>query len=272
MKLGVYLRNMGPASSPDTITKCALAAERACLDSLWLADHIAIPPDDAEGSGGRYLEPLATLAYLAGLTERIRLGSGVLVLPYRPPLITAKWVATVQELSRGRLLLGVGLGWMEAEFRAVGARRGDRGRVSDDTLAFLNRCFADDHAVSNGQPFLFRPRPARPPIIVGGSPPHALERAARYGDGWMPMARAPGQLEPAIAELGEMFARAGKPAPEIVVLTSLPLDDRVAATDLARRFAAAGATTLVHSFRYQETSEFEAVAERLGGLAAAGLG
>src|SRR5262245_38787145 len=102
MKLGLFLRNMGPQSARETIVECARAAEAAGIDDLWVADHIAIPPDDAEGSEGRYLDPLATLAYLAGVTTRIGLGTGVLVVPYRPPLATAKWVATVQELSGGR--------------------------------------------------------------------------------------------------------------------------------------------------------------------------
>src|SRR5579862_6317704 len=134
MQLGLYVRNMGPQSTREGIVACARAAEDAGIDDLWVADHIAIPPDDAEGSDGRYLDPLATLAYLAAVTQRIRLGVGVLVLPYRPPLATAKWIATIQELSAGRLLLGVGAGWMEAEFRALGVRRAERGRITDATL------------------------------------------------------------------------------------------------------------------------------------------
>src|SRR6266404_3373716 len=144
MKLGAYLRNMGPQSSRETLLACAHAAEAAGIDDLWVADHIAIPPDDAEGSGGRYLDPLATLAFLAGATTRIGLGTAVLVVPYRPPLATAKWIATIQELSAGRLLLGVGVGWMEAEFRAVGVDKAQRGAITDATLQFLNDCFAAD--------------------------------------------------------------------------------------------------------------------------------
>src|SRR5580765_8784182 len=187
MDLGLYVRNMGPQSTPGMLVDCARAAERAGIDHLWVADHIAIPPDQAEGSGGRYLDPLGTLAFLAAATDRIRLGTGVLVLPYRPPLATAKWVATIQELSGGRLLFGVGAGWMEAEFRAVGVPRNQRGRITDQTLAFLNQCFSNDVVELNGQPFLFRPRPPRPPIFVGGAAPQALRRAAKFGDGWMPM-------------------------------------------------------------------------------------
>src|SRR5207248_944449 len=137
MKLGLYLRNMGPLSTRATLLECARAADAAGIDDLWVAEHIAIPPDDAEGSGGRYLDPLATLAFLAGATTQIGLGTGVLVLPYRPALATAKWVATIQELSAGRLRLGVGLGWMQAEFRAVGVPIAERAKVADATLAFL---------------------------------------------------------------------------------------------------------------------------------------
>src|SRR5512147_1827990 len=225
MRSGIYVRNMGPQSAPATLLACARAADDAGIDDLWVADHIAIPPDDAEGSGGRYLDPLATLAFLAAATSRIGLGTGVLVLPYRPPLPTAKWVATIQELSGGRLLLGVGAGWMDAEFRAVGVPKDQRGRVTDSTLAFLQACFADDEVAANGQPFLFRPRPARPPIFVGGAPPHALRRAVRFGDGWMPMGVDPERLRAPIAELRRLAAADGRPAPEVVAMGRLPLED-----------------------------------------------
>src|SRR5262245_34519169 len=131
MRLGLYVRNMGPQSAPDTMVRCAKAVEEVGLAHLWVADHIAIQPGDAEGSDGRYLDPLATLAFLAGHTSRVELGIGVLVLPYRPPLPTAKWTATIQELSGGRLLFGVGVGWMRPEFRALGVEYRHRGKISD---------------------------------------------------------------------------------------------------------------------------------------------
>jgi len=256
MKLGAYLRNMGPQSTRATLLACARAAEAAGLDDLWVADHIAIPPDDAEGSGGRYLDPLATLAFLAGATERIGLGTGVLVLPYRPPLATAKWVATIQELSGGRLRFGVGVGWMEPEFRAVGIAPRDAAKVTDATLDFITRCFASDEVEANGQRFLFLPRPQRPPILIGGAAPHALRRAARFGDGWMPMGRDPAVLRSPVAQLRELMAAAGKGAPEVVMLTALPLDDPAAAAARAHAFVDAGATSVVHSARYEDAEAF----------------
>ncbi|MCW5889289.1 MAG: TIGR03619 family F420-dependent LLM class oxidoreductase [bacterium] len=267
MRLGVYVRNMGPQSAPDTVVACARAVEDLGLAHLWVGDHIAIPPDDAEGSDGRYLDPLATLAFLAGCTTRIELGMGVLVLPYRPALPTAKWVATIQELSRGRLLLGVGVGWMQPEFRATGADFRRRGRVSDETLEFFRRCFAGDVVEANGQPFLFRPRPPRPPILVGGGPGPAFPRVLRFGDGWMPFAAEPDDLAPQIAELRRQCAAAGRPAPRIVAVTRLDLADRPAATARAQAFAAAGVTDLVHGWRYAGYDDFRTAAEALAALA-----
>ena len=266
MKLGAVVRTMGPQSTRETVLACALAAEEAGLDEIWVPDHVAIPPDDAEGSGGRYLDPLATLAFLAAATERIGLGTGVLVLPYRPPLPTAKWVATIQELSQGRLLLGVGVGWMRPEFRALGVDRAKRAAITDDTLAFLHRCFESDEVEANGQPFLFLPRPARPPIFVGGAAPHALDRAVRLGDGWMPIGTSPEDLAGHARRLHELADAAGKPTPEIVVMTGLPPGDDARARDAARALRAAGATRLVIGSRYADAAQFQREAERLAAL------
>jgi probable F420-dependent oxidoreductase len=268
MRLGVVVRNMGPASTAATLLECARAAEDAGFADVWVTDHVAIPPDDAEGSDGRYLDPLATLAFLAGATQRIGLGTGVLVLPYRPVLPTAKAVATVQELSGGRLRLGVGAGWMEAEFRALEVDRRRRGALTDDALAFLRGCFERDEVERGGQRFLFRPRPVRPPLYVGGAPPHALHRAVRYGDGWMPMGGRRERLEPAIRELRELADAAGRPPLEVVAMAGLP-DEPAAARDRVRELEEIGVTHLVCGLgRYGDAAGFrrgiEPWAELLG--------
>jgi len=268
MDLGVVLRNMGPQSTRDMLTAAAIAADGAeAIGELWVADHIAIPPDDAEGSNGRYLDPLATLAYLAGVTTRIGLGTAVLVLPYRPPLPTAKWVATIQELSAGRLRLGVGVGWMAAEFRALGVDARRRGALTDETLAFLDRCFAEDVVEANGQPFLFRPRPERPPLFIGGAPPHAFRRAFAHRAGWMPVGLPPDALRPLAADLRAAAAAAGVTPPPIAVLTSLPLADRSASRDLLARYADAGATRVAHGARYADLDAFRAMLDQLVAVA-----
>ncbi len=256
MKLGTIVRLMGPQSTRDILVECVRAAEDAGLDDVWVPDHIAIPPDDAEGSGGRYLDPLTSLAYLAGTTERIGLGTAILNLPYRPALPTAKMLATIQELSGGRLRLGVGVGWMKAEFQALGVDRKRRGRITDETLDFFQRCFAKDEMEANGQPFLFLPRPERPPFYIGGAAPHALERAARYGDGWLPMGGDPAKLAPDIAKLRELRAEAGKPPPEVVLMTAFPVDDTAAVSDHVSALADVGVTQIAFGIRYADAVEF----------------
>ncbi len=268
MRIGIHLRTMGPQSTRATILECARAAEDAGLDDLWVGDHIAIPPDDAEGSGGRYLDPLATLAFLAGTTKRIGIGTSVLVVPYRPPLATAKWVATIQELSEGRLHLGVGSGWMRAEFRAAGVEWQRRGAITDATLEFLQRCFANEVIESNGQPFLFKPRPKRPPIFVGGAPPHALRRTVRFGDGWMPHAADPQSLKPSIDELNQQMADAGRGKAEVAVLTTLPFADPSRVEELVHAFRDVGATRLIHGWRYRDAAEFVEVVNKMASIAA----
>jgi probable F420-dependent oxidoreductase len=263
MKLGLYLRNMGPQSTRPLLAAAARAAEAAGIDDLWVADHLALAPEDSEGSNGRYLEPLATLAFLAGITERVGLGVGVLIVPYRPALLTAKWIATIQELSGERMILGVGVGWMDKEFRALGVDPRRRGAITDATLAFLHACFAADEVEANGQRFLFRPRPARPPVLVGGAPPHAIRRAVRFGDGWMPTGMHAEVLDAGIASLREGMAAAGKPAPEVVLLQSLPVDDDQALASRVRELAARGVTRVVHPWRYEDADEVARVAARL---------
>lgn len=269
MELGIGVRTMGPQSSRELLVACVQAAELAGLADVWVQDHLAIPPDDAEGSGGRYLDPLTTLAYLAAVTERIGLGTGVLNIPYRAPLPTAKALATIQELSQGRLRLGIGVGWMDAEFRALGVARSRRGRLTDEGLAFIHRCFAADEVESNGQKFLFLPRPERPPIFIGGGAPHALERTVAYGDGWLPMGGDPEKLRDPIKQLNDLAAKADKPVPQVKLMTALALHEPARALEQVFALREVGVTSLIHGLRYSELSEFEDTAARLAECGAA---
>ena len=266
MEIGVTLRNMGPQSTVDTMVAGAQAAEALGFESIWITDHIAIPPDDAEGSGGRYLDPLVSLAFLAGETSSIRLGTGVLILPYRPALPTVKQIATLQELSRERLLLGVGIGWMDAEFRALDVERRRRGAISDGLLEFLNQCFANDTVTANGQPFLFKPRPAKPPVYVGGAAPHALERAARLGDGWLPMARSPDGLGDAIAAYRERTDALGRAPGRVTVISGVPVDDADEGRRVLDGYSALGIERLVCGLRYDTADEYQRQLEALAAL------
>ncbi|MFT4584261.1 MAG: putative F420-dependent oxidoreductase [Gammaproteobacteria bacterium] len=267
MNIGTAIRNMGPAATTACILHCARSAEAIGLAHIWTVDHIAIPPEDAEGSNGRWLDPLATLAFLAAATSTVRLGVSVLVLPYRAALPTAKWVATIQELSGERLMLGIGPGWMQAEFKALGIDKRQRGKMTDTTIDFIRQCFdaPDDVAELNGQKFLFRPSPKRPPIYVGGMTDAALERTIRCADGWLPMGIDPDKLAPRIARLKEMADAAGKKCPDIVLIGTLA-DDQSEAIEQLAKCAELGATDYIQASRYNNEQEFDQIIVRLEDL------
>jgi probable F420-dependent oxidoreductase len=266
MKYGIAIRNMGPQSTRAAIVACARAAEQFGFDAVFVSDHLALPPDDVEGSGGRYLEVLATLAFLAGATERIRLGVSVLVLPYRPAVLTAKQVATIQELSGGRMVLATGVGWMRREFEALGVDPQKRGALTTETLRALHRLFASDVASYDGElvrfaPIVFAPRPPRPPIWIGGNGDNAIARVLELGDGWHPMLPAD-KLGPAASALREQARARGRTEPEIVVRRALKLDDVGAAHARLEAERAAGATYFILDLgRYADEHEFSRSAE-----------
>jgi len=266
MKYAIAIRNMGPQSTRATIRECARAAEQLGFDALFVSDHLCIPPDDIEGSGGRYLDVLATLAYLAGATDRIRLGVSVLVLPYRPAVLTAKQVATIQELSGERMILGVGVGWMKREFEALGVDKRQRGRLSNETLRVLRHLFTTQAEAYRGDlvsfpPFVFEPRPACPPIWIGGNGEPAIARVLEFGDGWHPMLPAD-KLKPAVLALKQKLQAKGRDGVEIVVRRGLRLDDLAVARERVAAERDAGATYFILDLgRYPSAREFIAQAE-----------
>jgi probable F420-dependent oxidoreductase len=206
------------AADPDALRSLAQAAEDLGFDSIWLSDHVVVPehiassyPYDPDGRfptlpNQPYLEPLSALAYLAGMTRRVRLGTHVLILPYRHPLLTAKMVTTIDNLSGGRVDLGIGVGWMREEFEALGQPTyARRGAATDEQLRILKTVWSEEVASFEGEFYSFErlgalPHPLQkphPPIWVGGHSPAALRRTARYGDGWLPIgARPPADLPP----------------------------------------------------------------------------
>ncbi len=263
MKLSINLRNWGPYSTRELILEFARAVDESGLDTVWINERLTFPPGALAGvpktevdGAMRTLDPFATLAFLAAATQRIGLGTGVLNLPFRPALPTAKWLATVQDLSGGRMRLGVGTGWMDEEFRALGLDSKRRGKMTDESLEVLHRCFAEDVVEVNGQQILFHPRPARPPTYVGGWPPHALRRAVRFGDGWIPAGMEPEALRSAIAELHELWEAVGRTSPEVVAMKTLPLEDLPRAVDYALAFRDVGVTHLVHTQEHKGGAEY----------------
>jgi probable F420-dependent oxidoreductase len=237
-----------------------------------------------------YLEPLTTLGYLAGVTRRARLGIAVLILPYRHPLLTAKMVATLDNLSGGRLDLGIGVGWMREEFEALGQPEeiyAHRGSVTDEQLRIMKAVWTEDVVALDGRFYKFEavgahPHPVQkphPPIWVGGHTKPALRRVAVYGDGWLPIGgRPPADLPPAevsacIATIREMAKDAGRDPSQIRVCFDTTID--FSATDgrpfsgsseaiaaQLRGYVEAGADSLVVSFGRQPPAAYETCLRR----------
>lgn len=195
---------------PDEIRTVALAAERSGFDYVSVCDHVAIPRDLAPRMTTTWYDTVATLSWVAGFTERVRLASTVYIVAYRNPLLTAKAFATLDALSGGRAVLGVGAGHVAAEFDALGVPFGRRGRITNEAIGAIRSAFADEWGAGDvGQ----SPRPVQPggpPIWVGGSTPAALERAARLGDGWLPQGPPEQGMAPAIKQIEQMREAAGR--------------------------------------------------------------
>ena len=196
----------------DELEAIARAADDAGFDYIAVCDHVAIPADRAEAMSTTWYDTVATLGWLAGVTSRTRLLSHVYVPAYRHPLATAKAFATLDELSGGRVVLGVGAGHVEAEFDLLGVPFAERGRLTDEALDGIRAAWSDEFGWGDGD-FGQRPRPRQPggpPIWVGGSSPAALRRAGQRGDGWLPQGTTKAEMPGAIAAVHEHRAAAGR--------------------------------------------------------------
>ena len=249
MTIGCSIPTRGPAATPENLRGLATRIEDLGYDHLWVSDHIVLPtqvasryPYDPKGVAPfttnpsmPYWDPLAALCFLAACTRRIRLGTHVLVVPYRDPVVTAKTVATLDQLSAGRVILGVGVGWMEEEFKALGLDTfAERGRVTDEYIGIFKELWTQDDPQFDGKyrqfsGIKFEPKPVQKPhvpIWVGGHTPPAIRRAARLGDGWLPIGlRPPAELEPeelaeSVNRLRDMSEAAGRPREAVDIVFS----------------------------------------------------
>jgi probable F420-dependent oxidoreductase len=191
MQLGIHLPHIGRKASPDNIRRVAVLAEELGLDDVWVSEHIIVPKDGGYPPSPNFWDPVLTLTWAAAATQRVRLGTSVLVLPMRHPLPLAKELATLQNLSGGRLILGAGVGWLEAEFDALGVPFKERGRRMDEGIAMMRAVWSQDPVTFGSKwiPAVIRdmrsqPQPVVPiPIWIGGSSDAAIKRALRL-DGW----------------------------------------------------------------------------------------
>lgn len=238
MKLGVFLPISGRATGPDTLITAAQSAEKQGFDAIWSADRVVtpwkietsypysenhefiVPPDRP------FLDSFTCLAFLAGCTEKITLGISVLVLPYRHPLYWTRVAASIEQLSRGRLIMGVGVGWMEEEFAALNVPFKERGRITDEQLEVVERLWSQEHITYEGQYYrlhdlAFYPKPLpRIPIWIGGEGSASQKRTARYGDAWFPyyVEITPAQLRAGFDNVLHLAEQAGRD-PQLIKLT-----------------------------------------------------
>ena len=272
MKLGIHIPQIGRKAGPEAVRRGARQAEDLGYDNIWVNDHLAIPQDAPYPPSKSFYEPLIPLTWAAAATSRVELGTSVLVLPLRIPAHLAKELATLDLLSDGRLILGAGVGWMEAEFDAMGVPFHDRGARTDDIINILRACWGEDPisyqpttvtAALDGIRAL--PQPERKiPIWVGGNSKPALRRAKALGDGWHGTRVPTDQINPIIEDLR---AARGK---DFVVSMRLfwdPLeDDPDALKEMADGYATSGVDALILEPRQRALDDWLLAVETLWNL------
>lgn len=232
MNIGFSLSNNQGLSNVQDVVSVAARAEELGYDSVWASDHVFNVSYVYERLGNRpYYDPLTILTFAAAQTQRVILGTSVLVLPYHNPMRLAKQAATLDQLSGGRVALGVGVGVIDTEIEAMGVPFAERGPYTDESIDIMKTLWCDDDPQHQGRFFQFQdmafsPRPVRPegiPLIIGGTSRAAIRRAARSGDGWHPTAMPPEDLAQGIRYLHEQAERADRDPSTIPVSVSVPL-------------------------------------------------
>jgi probable F420-dependent oxidoreductase len=247
MRFGLFGINFGSCADPEVQRRVVLAAEEVGFESVWTGEHVALPIDDnpvPTPAETPFLDSVVALTRVAALTRRIRLGTGILVLPHHNPILVAKTLATLDVLSNGRVIAGFAAGYVAAEFRALGVPFERRGAITDESLRAIRSLWTDPAPAVDGRftrfsGIRFEPKPVQrphPPIVIGGTAPPALRRAAREGDGWYGFALTVAQTAPIVAELARLRRELGRSAtPFDVSLTTFePLTpELVAAAEAA---------------------------------------
>jgi len=274
---GVHLPQAGPSSSGEALRRAAVLAEDLGFADVWVSDHLVVPTGAKYPPSPYIFEPLTALAFVAAATQRVRLGTTVLVLPMRNPLMVAKALASIDQLSGGRVTLGTAAGWLEAEFDALGVPFGERGARTDEAIEILRRMWTDDH-ISAEYPvhgIRFESIRAKPqpvghlPIWIGGHADVAVDRAIRVGDGWHGAFARPDVVEGIVKRL-----RAARPEPEFQISLRTDWDALEDDADTIRaqfdRYVEAGVRHFVPEPRQRTLdgylSSIEKLAEVFGGL------
>jgi probable F420-dependent oxidoreductase len=220
MQIGIWIPSVRGLARPDVIRHSLALAEQLGYDSIWTIDHVITPRADIAQFGVLY-DPLVVMALAAGLTERVQIGVSVLVLPYRHGVLTARMVASIDDLSGGRVILGVGSGWNAAESAVLGLPFDERGPMTDEWIRVMRELWTNPEPSFSGRYARFsdvvlNPKPAQkphPPIWVGGSSAAALRRTVEFGDAWHPINRTVDQLREGLAEIARLCDRFGRATP-----------------------------------------------------------
>lgn len=259
LQFGLHGINSRICAEPVTAAAVARLVEAAGFDSVWGGEHVVLPdprtPDSAMDPDDPILDPLIALTYVAAVTERILLGTSVIILPQRQPLVLAKQVASLDALSNGRVILGVGAGYFEPEFNAIGVSLAERGARTDDYLAAMRAIWSGRRVSYDGRFSSFEgitayPLPVQRPgprLVIGGHSPAAHRRAVEQAHGWHGWGRTPEQAAVDVADLRAAAARYGRP-PELGPLEiSISPPGWPAWVDRsgAERYAAAGVDRLI---------------------------
>ena len=236
MKVGLHIPQVGPFAKPEVIAPFAKAADEAGFDSLWVFDHVVLQKDQesqypysVDGKMGfppamDFLEPLTLLTYLSGITSKVQLGTSVLVLPMRHPVLHAKILATMDHLSNGRVILGAGVGWWKQEFEVLGVPFEKRGKRMDECIELMQALWRDDWVTYRGEfyecvDWTCNPKPANGhiPLWLGGESCQQMERVGKYADGWHATTKSLPTLRDDFRVAEDAASKAGRDPGELVL-------------------------------------------------------
>jgi len=285
VKLGVWIPNCRHLATPQIIKTAAVRAEQLGYDSAWVSDHVVVPRANIKNFGETIFDPLVTLGVIAGATSRVRLGTTVLIVPYRNAVVTAKMISSLDALSGGRVVLGVGAGWVAAESAMLGVPFKERGAMTDEHLDAMRELWTSPAPSFAGTytqfgDMVFEPKPAQkphPPIWVGGHTKAALRRTARIGAAWHPINRPPDELRAGVAEIARLcreqqradvpaltlrndvkILRAGESAPASTHAGRVLAGEPAALVEQVHELAECGVEHLVLEFLAADGRELEA--------------
>lgn len=296
MKFGFHGINLGPLATPEAVRQIVTTAEKHDIDSIWAGDHVInatrISSQYPYSPTGTFplepselvLEPLMFMAFLAGQTSKIQIGISVLIVPYRNPVVTAKAISTLDFLSHGRVIVGMGSGWMKEEFDALGVPYAERGKQTDEYIHIFKELWTKEAPSFQGTYHQFSnitcyPQPVQkpyPPIWIGGNSKRAMRRALELGDGWQPGWSRPDQLAHELEEFKRVAERIGRDPQkvELSLLRPIQILDKSAQTRRAligtpeevaediRQYQKLGVTHLLFAFKTRRLEEVIEIMER----------